>query len=44
MYAYFSNVNIPIYVVNNDFQIIYIPIKCSKTDFIYILNTFTMQQ
>ena len=26
MYVYFSNVNITIYVVNNDFQIIY---KCT---------------
>ena len=43
MYVYFSNVNITIYVVNHDFQIIYMPIlMLKKADFIYILNAFTM--
>ena len=40
-----QNVNITIYEVSNDFQIIYMPIyNVKKTDFIYILKTFTMKQ
>ena len=43
VYIYFSNVNITIYVVNHNFQIIYMPIlMLKKADFIYILNAFTM--
>ena len=46
MYVYYSNVNITIYVANNDFQIINIHayIMLKKSDFIYILKTFTMQK
>ena len=43
MYVYFSNVNITIYVVNNDFSDnIHVYILLKKADFIYILTAFTM--
>ena len=42
MYVYFSNVNISIYLVNNDFQIIYMPIYNVEKSGLYIFQMHSL--